>query len=97
MPEDGVALMSHHDILSYEEILTVVKAAAELGVNKVRLTGGEPLVRAGLSDFVGMLADIEAITDISLTTNGILLAEHAATGLPPGYLPLDESDPKEEE
>ncbi len=70
--------MSHRDILSYEEILTVVKAAAELGVDKVRLTGGEPLVRAGLADLVGMLADIEAITDISLTTNGILLAEHAA-------------------
>jgi cyclic pyranopterin phosphate synthase len=77
MPEDGVALMSHYDILSYEEIFTVVKAAAELGVNKVRLTGGEPLVRAGLADLVRLLAGIEDIKDLSLTTNGILLAGHA--------------------
>jgi cyclic pyranopterin phosphate synthase len=78
MPEEGVALMSHYDILSYEEIFTVVKAAAELGVNKVRLTGGEPLVRAGLADLVRLLEGIETINDISLTTNGILLARHAA-------------------
>jgi cyclic pyranopterin phosphate synthase len=78
MPEEGVALMSHHDILSYEEIITIVKAAADLGVNKVRLTGGEPLVRAGLADLVRLLAGIEAINDISLTTNGVLLARHAA-------------------
>jgi GTP 3',8-cyclase len=78
MPEEGVTLMSHYDILSYEEIFTVVKAAAELGVNKVRLTGGEPLVRAGLPDLIRLLAAIETIDDISLTTNGILLAKHAA-------------------
>jgi cyclic pyranopterin phosphate synthase len=78
MPEEGVALMSHYDILSYEEIFTIVKAAAELGINKVRLTGGEPLVRAGLEDLVRLLAGIEAINDISLTTNGILLARYAA-------------------
>jgi cyclic pyranopterin phosphate synthase len=77
MPEKGVPLMSHNDILSYEEIYTVVKAAAELGVNKVRLTGGEPLVRAGLEDLVRLVAGIETIDDISLTTNGILLARHA--------------------
>jgi cyclic pyranopterin phosphate synthase len=78
MPTEGVSLMSHYDILSYEEIFTVVKAAAELGINKVRLTGGEPLVRAGLSDLVRLLASIDTIDDISLTTNGILLAQHAA-------------------
>jgi cyclic pyranopterin phosphate synthase len=78
MPEAGVPLMSHYDILTYEEIFTVVKAAAEMGINKVRLTGGEPLVRAGLSDLVSLLAGIETIDDISLTTNGILLAQHAA-------------------
>jgi cyclic pyranopterin phosphate synthase len=78
MPEEGVALMSHYDILSYEEIFTVVRAAAELGVNKVRLTGGEPLVRAGLADLVRLVAGVETIDDISLTTNGILLARHAA-------------------
>ncbi len=49
MPEEGIQLMSHYDILSYEEIYTLVKAAAELGINRVRLTGGEPLVRAGVA------------------------------------------------
>jgi cyclic pyranopterin phosphate synthase len=78
MPPEGIALMSHYDILSYEEIYTLVKAAAELGINKVRLTGGEPLVRAGLPELVKMLADIDTIDDISLTTNGILLAQYAA-------------------
>ena len=78
MPQEGITLMSHYDILSYEEIFTLVKAAAELGINKVRLTGGEPLVRAGLPELVRMLAGIETIDDISLTTNGILLAQHAA-------------------
>jgi cyclic pyranopterin phosphate synthase len=78
MPPEGITLMSHYDILSYEEIFTLVKAAAELGINKVRLTGGEPLVRAGLPDLVRMLAGIETIDDISLTTNGTLLAQYAA-------------------
>jgi cyclic pyranopterin phosphate synthase len=78
MPAEGVSLISHNDILSYEEIYTVVKAAAELGINKVRLTGGEPLVRAGLPELVRLLASIDTIDDISLTTNGTLLAHHAA-------------------
>jgi len=77
MPENGVDLMAHADILSYEEIYVVVKAAAEMGINKVRLTGGEPLVRAGVPDLISMLAGIDTIDDISLTTNGILLAEYA--------------------
>jgi len=78
MPAEGVSLMSHSDVLSYEEIYHVVKAAAELGINKVRLTGGEPLVRAGLPELVRMLASIGTIDDIALTTNGTLLAHHAA-------------------
>ncbi len=77
MPEEGVPLMTHADILSYEEIATVVRAAAEMGINKVRLTGGEPLVRAGLPDLVRLIAAVKTIDDISLTTNGILLARHA--------------------
>ncbi len=77
MPAEGIRLMSHEDILSYEEIYTVAEAAAELGINKVRITGGEPLVRAGLPKLVQMLAQIDAIDDISLTTNGILLARYA--------------------
>ncbi len=78
MPADGVSLVSHQDILSYEETYTVVLAAAELGIDKVRITGGEPLVRLGLPELIRMLARIEAIDDISLTTNGLLLGSYAA-------------------
>ena len=77
MPSDGVGLMSHRDILSYEEIYAVALAASELGINKIRLTGGEPLVRLGLTELIRMLAQIEAINDISLTTNGLLLGRYA--------------------
>jgi cyclic pyranopterin phosphate synthase len=77
MPEDGVSLMSHQDILTYEEIYTVARAAAELGINKIRLTGGEPLVRAGVPELVRQIADIETIDDIALTTNGVLLKQYA--------------------
>ena len=78
MPAEGVSLMSHNDILRYEEVYTVAQAAAELGINKIRITGGEPLVRSGLPRLIQMLAQIEAIDDISLTTNGILLSKYAA-------------------
>ena len=77
MPADGVPHMAHGDILSYEEIYAIVEAAAGLGINKVRITGGEPLVRAGLPELVRMLASVESIEDISLTTNGALLAAYA--------------------
>ncbi|MFC1870095.1 GTP 3',8-cyclase MoaA [Chloroflexota bacterium] len=77
-PLGGSKMMSHNDILTYEEILTIAKAAAELGVTKVRITGGEPLVRLGLPGLVEMLAGIAVIDDISLTTNGTLLSGCAA-------------------
>ncbi len=78
MPAEGIPLAAHSDILSYEEISTVARAAAELGIVKVRLTGGEPLVRTGLTGLVAMLSRIEGIDDISLTTNAELLEGHAA-------------------
>ena len=78
LPAEGVRLMSHRDILTYEEIYTIARVAAELGINKVRLTGGEPLVRLGLTELIQMLAQIDAIDDISLTTNGTLLSRYAA-------------------
>jgi cyclic pyranopterin phosphate synthase len=78
MPVAGVHQVSHLDILSYEEILTVVTAAAELGINKVRLTGGEPLVRLGVATLVEMLRQVDGVDDISLTTNGTLLGRYAA-------------------
>lgn len=78
MPASGVRLMPRSDLLSYEELYRVARAAAELGINRVRLTGGEPLVRLGLSRLVEMLASIDGIKDISLTTNGLLLSRYAA-------------------
>jgi cyclic pyranopterin phosphate synthase len=77
MPLGGVRAMSHEDILRYEEIETIAKAAAELGIDKIRLTGGEPMVRGGLPDLVEMLAAIKGIDEISLTTNGTMLARGA--------------------
>lgn len=73
MPEEGIPLKKHEDILTYKEIADIVKIGTKLGINKVRLTGGEPLVRKGLPKLVKMLANIEEINDISLTTNGVLL------------------------
>lgn len=77
MPSEGIPLMSHQDILSYEEICIVAQAAAELGIVKVRLTGGEPLVRSKVTNLLAMLARIEGIDDISLTTNAVLLQRYA--------------------
>jgi GTP 3',8-cyclase len=77
MPPEGIPLMAHGDVLRYEEIDLVARAAAELGITKLRLTGGEPLVRTGLTDLVAMLAKIEGIDDISMTTNGVLLDRYA--------------------
>lgn len=77
MPKEGLSLLGHKDILSYEEILRIVTVAVKTGIVKVRLTGGEPLVRRGLVDFIGTLKDIEGLKDITLTTNGILLEKFA--------------------
>ncbi|MGQ9546266.1 MAG: GTP 3',8-cyclase MoaA [Dehalococcoidia bacterium] len=77
MPPEGVPRISHSEILSYEEIRNVVQAAAELGIDKIRLTGGEPLVRTELSRLIHMLSQIKGIKELSLTTNGMLLKKHA--------------------
>jgi cyclic pyranopterin phosphate synthase len=77
MPEEGIPLISHQDILTYEEIIRIVRVFASEGISKVRLTGGEPLVRKGIVDFISRLSKIEEIKDLSLTTNGILLKEFA--------------------
>jgi cyclic pyranopterin phosphate synthase len=77
MPEEGIRKQAHADILRYEELALVIRAAADLGICKVRLTGGEPLARLGLVDFVRMVAATPCIDDISMTTNGTLLARHA--------------------
>lgn len=79
MPSAGVAPGEHSDILSYEEIIRVATIAARLGVRKIRLTGGEPLVRKNLAFLVSSLKKITGIEDLSLTTNGLLLSQHAAS------------------
>jgi cyclic pyranopterin phosphate synthase len=77
-PRTAMKLLSHGDILRYEEIRRIVGVAVPLGISHVRITGGEPLVRRGILDFIGSLRGIDGITDISLTTNGVLLEETAA-------------------
>lgn len=77
MPEEGIELMKHEDILSLEQIYKVVKQGAEDGIRKVRLTGGEPLVRKGIVELVEKLSTIEEIDDLAMTTNGILLDRFA--------------------
>ena len=83
MPEDkyhkDFKFLKSAERLSFDEILRLAKLFARLGVHKLRITGGEPLLRPGLSDLVGDLSRIEGIDDIALTTNGILLAQHAAS------------------
>lgn len=69
--------MKHEDILTFEEIMRVVRAAAGMGIHKIRLTGGEPLARIGLPDLVHMIAGVPEIDDISLTTNGHTLPRYA--------------------
>lgn len=77
MPPEGVPWRSHEEILTFEEIERVVRVAAGLGIQKVRLTGGEPLVRAGVVDLVRMLAAVPGVDDLAMTTNGTLLSQHA--------------------
>jgi GTP 3',8-cyclase len=77
MPPQGVPSKTHTEILRYEEIERVARAAAGLGISKVRLTGGEPLARLGIADLVARLAKIPGIDDLAMTTNGILLTRYA--------------------
>ena len=97
MPEDGIRLLPHSDVLSFEEISDFVKIAVANGITKVRLTGGEPLVRKGIVDLVAMLSKIEGLEDLSMTTNGILLPEFAgalkAAGLSRVNISLDTVNP----
>lgn len=77
MPEEGVSLKNHSEILSFEEILKVVQTGVKLGINKIRLTGGEPLVRKDLAGLIRMIKSVDGINDIGLTTNGTLLPRFA--------------------
>jgi cyclic pyranopterin phosphate synthase len=77
MPSDGIKPIEHKNILSYEEIIRIVKISAGLGVRKVRFTGGEPLIRGNLPYLIASVHNIDGIEDISLTTNGLLLKKYA--------------------
>jgi len=98
MPPEGIELRSHEEIMRYEEIVQVVRVAAENGISEVRLTGGEPLARAGIVDLVRMIAEIPGITDLSLTTNGLLLEKYAGelarAGLTRVNISLDTLNPE---
>ncbi|MGN0286339.1 MAG: GTP 3',8-cyclase MoaA [Atopobiaceae bacterium] len=98
MPADGVPMMRHDQILSFEQMRDIVAAAASLGVRKVRLTGGEPLVRRGVVDLVRMVATVPGIDEVCMTTNATLLAPVAAdlrdAGLTRLNVSLDTLDPQ---
>lgn len=93
---DHYAFLTRSELLSFEEIDRIARAFAGLGVSKLRITGGEPLMRKGLAELVGMLGGIEGIEDIALTTNGILLPDfaqmHADAGLHRVTVSLDSLD-----
>ena len=76
MPEENVQFKPRSEILSFEEIVRFTECAARLGVNKLRITGGEPLVRSNLSELIRQLVAINGIEDVALTTNGLLLEDH---------------------
>jgi len=77
MPEDGIKMLHHSEVLSFEEIAEVTRVAVNMGVDKVRITGGEPLVRKGIVELIGMIAAVPGIRDLSMTTNGTLLQRYA--------------------
>ena len=78
MPPEGVVKKGHDAVLSYEELLLIAETAIGLGIEKIRITGGEPLVRAGIVDFLAQLGRIPGLQHLALTTNGLFLAGMAA-------------------
>jgi len=98
MPGEGIRLFQHNEILTFDEITGFTKIAVSKGVTKVRITGGEPLVRRGITALVRMISDIPGIDDLSMTTNGTLLKAFAkelkASGLHRVNISLDTVDPE---
>lgn len=97
-PGGLVPKLSHDEVLRYEEILRIVRLGVSLGISKVRLTGGEPLMRAGVYEFIKEMAAIDGLSDISLTTNGVMLEENIekieAAGIKRINISLDTLNPK---
>jgi len=76
MPEEGIDYLPKKQLLSFEEIVRLVRLMAEMGITKVRITGGEPFVRTDLMQLISVIVEIEGISDVHLTTNGILTGQH---------------------
>ncbi len=97
MPKEGIPLVHHDNILTFDEIVDFSTYAVSKGIDKIRVTGGEPLVRRGICDLVKKLSNIEGVRDIALTTNGQLLKEMAyglkVAGLQRLNISLDTIDP----
>jgi cyclic pyranopterin phosphate synthase len=97
MPEEGMEFMDNEKLLRFEDIVEVVRAGAQMGIHKLRITGGEPLVRRNLEQLIADLASIPGIDDIGMTTNGIFLSKKAAelkaAGLNRINISLDTLDP----
>jgi len=98
MPAEGMPWKNQDEILSFEEIVNIVKVGTKLGIKKLRLTGGEPLVRKDLPELIKMLSSIPEIEEIGMTTNGILLPKYAKqlkeAGLNRVNISLDTLDPE---
>ena len=98
MPPEGIRLKSHSSILTYDEIAAFSELAVSKGIRKIRITGGEPLVRKGVEKLIAKLSSIEGLSDLSLTTNGQLLEEKAfllkSAGLQRINISLDTLDPE---
>ncbi|MBR1579991.1 MAG: GTP 3',8-cyclase MoaA [Selenomonadaceae bacterium] len=98
MPESGVTKLAHSEILTYEEVLRVIRLLARLGIKKVRLTGGEPLIRMGIVDLIRSIKNLDGIERVVMTTNGVRLASMAEqlidAGLDGINLSLDTLDGK---
>lgn len=98
MPPEGVPLKKHEDFLSMEDIASIVKDSVHIGIRKVRLTGGEPLVKKGIVDLVGRIKTIPGIDTLGMTTNGVLLDQYGEdlrrAGLDSINISLDTLDPE---
>lgn len=97
MPEEGIKLLDHSRILTFDEIEDFTRAAVSMGIEKVRITGGEPLVRKGITTLMRRLSSINGIKDLSMTSNGILLSQFASqlkeAGLMRVNISMDSADP----
>lgn len=98
MPEKGISSIGYEEVLRYEEIVKLVKVATELGINNIRITGGEPLIRKDLVNLIKLLREFKEIKDLSLTTNGVFLEKYIddliSAGLDRVNISIDSLNPK---